>query len=239
MKQVEEKRATATKDGIFPNFKILASYDKHFGEYEFYSSYARLRRRGIFKQAEKIIKEYKLQSFKSDLIYFLIRSASTMDSVLWAKKENPQKLNADRRKQEKMLLEFISKLNRVNFDSQYSWSKIRSFPELKEIKFITDKKDSTLKIDSFYLCEELLDLIEKLLTKDEVKSAKTSSKINTSPRQYEKKFVLGLKPFIEYLAKETIRWPSRNKIYDCVSELLDTLDINISSTRIKDTLKAK
>lgn len=237
----EDRNKLPSQDGIKPNFTLISSYYKNFSEESFYRNYARLKKNGIFKEAERIIIEFKLQSYKSDLICFLVGIASNREFLLMEKGINPPKLRADFIKQRKILLEFISKLNRLNFNSKYSFSETSKFPELKEIKFVTNKKDHNLRIDSSDLCAGMLGLIEEWLIKDEEldKSYYPKEKSNISPRQYDRIFVSGLKPFIDYLNKETIKWQSKKKIYDFVSEFLDILGCDITPERIKDTLKAK
>jgi hypothetical protein len=90
------------------------------------------------------------------------------------------------------------------------------------------------------LCVKLLELFEDYYYINKSKISKKKNDLtNRNPRQHEKQFVLGLKPFVCFLEKETVHWETKNRIYDFVSEFMHVIGIEISSTKIENALRSK
>lgn len=237
MTYVQDIKKIADKDGITPKFSLLLGYS-NFTQEQFYKKYLFYKKQEMFKQAIRLLKSYKLEKYKSELFFFLVQVAEYRAQTLWAK-------SVSKSREDERYLKEIQKLNDFCNEIQtyggYKKAIKTKDPSIRKISYFTDK-NLTITIKSHKLCVLIVDLFkEHYFANKELMVKDIGKNKNLNPRQYDKQFILGLKPLINYLSKETIQWKSKNKIYDFVSEYISLLDpnINISSAKIKDTLKAK
>ena len=228
-------KTIADKDGITPNFELLARYTD-FRSDLFYEKYLHYKSKGIFIKPKDQIRDYKLNKYQNELFFFLIEIAENYARSTWAK-------DVGMAREDLRELEQMEKLHQFYLQIQthggYKKSEKSSDPRMKKINFLTDKNHS-ISIDSHKLCVTLLGFFEDYYFKNKSKISKKLNELtNRNPRQHEKQFVLGLKPFVYFLEKETVQWETKNSIYDFVSEFIQVLGIEISSTRIENALRTK
>ena len=227
----------ASKDGITPNFSLLSRYSD-FSEDQFYKNYLYYKSNETFVKGSLILKEFKLEKYQNELFFFLIEIVESSYEILWAK--DVAKSREDERclKQSQKLNDFC---NKIQTHGGYKKSDSTKDPSIKKINFLTNKNLS-ITIDSHKLCVIIIELVQEHYYKNKDQILKeTIKKKNLNPRQYNKQFILSLKPLINYLNKETVSWESQNKIYNFICEFVSVLnlDFDLNPTRIKDALKPK
>jgi hypothetical protein len=235
----KEEKQSAINDEITPNFQLIATYYSDLNAERFYMFYRNYKESGCLMEAEKVIKRHKLELYRSDLIYFLVECAQTLEHSNWAKVVSIAKENQKGLKQKMQMLDFFTKIQTQKNHYQLEYSDLRKLPVIKGINLITDKGLS-MNINSYQLCYDIITLLEKQYERDRKGIAVAlSEKVNVSPRQYKKNFILGLKPFVKYLKNETKHFSSLNEIYSFIVEFLEDLpsDIKLDEEIIKDTLK--
>ncbi len=230
-----------SKNTIIPNFILLNKYYKEVNEDRFYKFYEYYKEKENFKEAFKIIKKYNLVIYQNDVLFFLVEYAQALEASEWASSVNLAKEANKALKQKKELIDFLSSIILLsNFKGKTS-KEIDKLPAIKEIKFITDKT-KYLKINSYQLCYEILTIIDKHYKKqyeETLEFLKKNERKNLHPKQYLISFIKSLKPFINYLSKETIEFNSNNEIYSFIIELLETVnfEIRLEPKYIKDVLR--
>jgi hypothetical protein len=225
----------ANEDGITPDFELLKNYSK-FSSDQFYHKYLYYKATGLFKNSIGLIREHKLKSHQNELFFFLVEIAEKYAIASWAKDVGLAREDLKALEQMKKLHLFCQQ---IQTHGGYKKPGKSLEPTMKKINLFTDKNLS-ISIDSHKLCVTLIELFENhyFLTKSKLDEKMKGLK-NRNPRQHEKQFIQGLKPFITYLEKETIQWETRNSIYDFVSQFIRIVGIEMEATRIESALKVR
>lgn len=224
---------TKNANSIVPNFALISKYYESLNEDRFYNFYEYYLKKNGLIESNKIINKHKLINYQNDIIYFLVEFGQSLEHAIWAKEVQLAKVSTRAKKQNNELIKFLSKL--ITAKKHCKHSDLQKMPAIKSIKFITDKGNHDLILDSYPICYKIINLIENNF---KINTDNTEN-INSNSRQFEKNFILSLKPFIDYLNKETKIWKSKNEIYNFICELIDTLnyDVSFDATRFKDAFK--
>ncbi|MFO0323125.1 MAG: hypothetical protein ACK504_11945 [Bacteroidota bacterium] len=222
-------------ESIVPNFALISNYHKALNEDRFYIFYEYYLKKNVLIESNRIIKKHKLITQQNDIIFFLVELGQSLEHSIWAEKVRLATVNSQAKKQNNELIKFLSKLITQKKSSELSVLDLQKTPAIKSIKFITDKSTHDLTLDSYPICYDIINLIESnfnLITNN-------TENINLNSRQFEKNFILSLKPFVSYLNAETKVFKSKNKIYEFIIELIDTLnyDVSFEIQRFKDAFK--
>ncbi len=226
---------TKHQNNIVPNFALISKYYEILNEDRFYNFYEHYFKKNVLIESNKIINKYELSDYQNDIIYFLVEFGQSLEHAIWAKEVQLAKVNSQAKKQNNELLKFLSKLITQKNNRKLSNLDLQKIPAIKSIKFITDKGTHDLTLDSYPICYKIINLIESNFKIN----ANNTENINSNSRQFEKDFILSLKPFINYLNIETKVWKSKNEIYNFIIELIDTLnyDVSFEVQRFKDAFK--
>ncbi len=226
----------ALEDGIAPNFNLIKKYYSKLNDSRFYNFYKYYKDKIDLNTAINLIVKHNLTINKSDLIYFLTEYAASLENTEWFTEVNIEKVHHDEHKQKIELQKFLSKIVSQKRHENLSHNETIKTPAIKEIVFNTDKQP-TIKINSYPLCYDIINLLLEHYS-EEIPALKQR---NLNRRQYKKNFILGLKPFVAYLSKETAAFNSKNEIYAFISEFINVLNnnINLDAIMIKDGLRAK
>lgn len=233
-------RLIAEGDKIFPNFPLIAKYYEKMHKERFYLHYPYFKTKGIYKEADKIIINYDLQNFRSDLFYFFVELAQNYLDYRWSEQVSLASVKQKEVKQTLELIDFLSETITLKNNLRLRSHVLAKMPAIKTIKFITDK-NKVLTIDSYPLCYDILDLIQTKFQNEKDRLTKAlSKKNNINSRQYHKSFVLSLTPLINYLDAESKAFSSKNKIYQFVADFINLFndELNLDYVMIKDILKA-
>lgn len=233
MTRLDDIKPKALGDGISPDFSLISRHFKKCSEELFYHNYLSFKSQNIFAKGKTIIKKYKLEKNQSDLLYFLVEAYFSYKKHAWAKDVSKAKEDRKAFRQIKELNKFC---NAIQTFGGYKKSEIIKEPIIQKIIFKTDK--NKFEVDSHKLCVQIIDLIQNHYFNNRANiNVKLSGIENINSAQYTKKFIMSLKPLINYLNNETIEWGTKNKIYKFVCDFIGVLDIVFIPEEIKDALK--
>lgn len=234
MTEADEIKKEAIREGILPNFPLILKYSNSNSKSHFYRQYSFFKTHYLFEKGKRIIRKYNLQEWQGDLLCFLIVAHLSYKENIWAK-------NVSKASEDKKALKQIKSLNRFcnQLQTYGGYKKIDGTdPVIEKIVFKGSENDFT--VDSHLLCTKIIALIQEHYFKNKANiNVKLLGLDNIDSKKYINKFVKSLNPLINYLDKETIKWGSKNKIYEFVCDFIGILDFEImfTPTKIKDALR--
>jgi hypothetical protein len=239
----------ASENGILPDFELICKYypacnaERFYNHFNYYYNRKKdqpLQPSPIEKVRETVV-DYSLQNFESDIIYFFIEAAQELSHSNWATEINLAKIHNNSSNDEWDLLRFLEKVA----NGYLLRPSNQEFDIIASIKFTVESSSNPrnkkhILITSHPVCYDISMNTFKALSarSEEIKEA-VKIKRNLNPSQYERNFILRLRPFVLYLKNETIQWRSMNEIYRFVSSAIEQLPykVNIDEHRIKDVFK--